>query len=70
MRCAVVMMMPVDAVAPGIGPGVLREQPLAGRGAVAALGQNAAIDHERQGWVVRHDAVIGKAIGFDAELFW
>jgi hypothetical protein len=49
MRRAVVMVLPVDAVAPGIGPAVLGEQPLAGRGAVAAFGQRAAIDDERQG---------------------
>src|SRR2546428_2327733 len=39
------------------------------RGAVAALGEGAAIDDERQGRVVRHDAVIGEAIGFDRHGF-
>ena len=37
---------------------------LAGGGAVAAVRQRAAIDDERQR-AVRHDAVIGEAIGFD-----
>src|SRR5438445_7905286 len=37
MRGAVVVVMRVDAVAPGIGPSMLRKPPLAGRGAAAAL---------------------------------
>src|SRR5438270_12367353 len=35
MRGAVIVVMRVDAVAPGAGPAMLGEQPLAGRGAVA-----------------------------------
>src|SRR5258707_799831 len=62
---AVIMMVAVDAVAPGIRPAVLGKHPLAGAGAVAARGQRLAIDDERQCRIVRHDAVIGEAIGLD-----
>jgi hypothetical protein len=53
MRGAAVMVMRIDAVAPSVGPAMLREQLLACRGAIAAFGQGAAIYDERQGRVVR-----------------
>src|SRR5258706_5023662 len=69
MRRAVVMVMSVDAVAPGAGPAVSGKHRLAGRGAVAAFSQNPAVDHERQR-IVRHDAVIGETIGLDLKRRW
>ena len=65
VRGAVIMVVGVDAVAPPTTPAVSRKQPLARAGPVGTFGKRRAIDDERQRRVVRHDAVIGKAIGLD-----
>ena len=50
----------VNAVAPGIGPTILAERALDHRGRILVARDldRAAIDHERQGRVVRNRAVV------------
>jgi hypothetical protein len=65
VRARMVVVLRVDAVAPGIGPAIGGKQPLASGGTVAGGGDRAAVDDNRQPRVVRNDAVIAEAIGFD-----